>query len=323
MKRALITGVTGQDGSFLADLLLEKGYEVYGLVRRSSTSSNLSRIKHILSHDRFHILNGDLGDSASLFEAVRISNPDEVYNLAAQSHVRISFDTPEYTADVTGTGVARLLEAVRKNNPKAKFYQASSSEMFGKVQEVPQKETTPFYPRSPYGAAKMYAYWTCVNYRESYGMFVCNGILFNHESERRGEEFVTRKISKAVANIFTGKQNILKLGNLEAKRDWGYAPEYIYAMWKMLQQDKPDDYVIATGETHTIKEFVERAFDIVGLDWKQYVEYDASLERPAEVDLLVGDASKAKKILDWEPKIKFDELVKIMVEHDIKEIQNI
>lgn len=323
MRHALISGVTGQDGSYLADLLIEKGYQVFGLIRRSSSDTSLDRIKHLLDNKNFHIIYGDLGDSASLHNAVRISQPDEVYNLAAQSHVRVSFDMPEYTADITGSGVMRLLEAVREIKPTARFYQASSSEMFGEVAEVPQKETTPFHPRSPYGVAKVYAYWACVNYREAYGMFICNGILFNHESERRNQEFVTRKITKAVAKIKNGKQKELLLGNLEARRDWGYAPNYVYAMWLMLQQNNPGDYVIATGETHSIKEFVKKAFDHVGLNWQDYVKHDVALERPSEVNLLIGDMSKAKKILGWEPKVKFDELVKIMVDHDLKEESNI
>jgi len=324
-KRALITGITGQDGSYLAELLLEKGYEVYGIIRRSS-SFNTSRIDHIYKdpHDkksRLRLLFGDLSDSSSLFSILSEIKPHEVYNLAAQSHVRVSFDIPEYTADVTGTGTVRLLEAIRRLGLNTKFYQASSSEMFGQVMEVPQKETTPFYPRSPYGAAKLYSYWIVKNYRESYGMFACNGILFNHESPRRGETFVTRKITKAVANIKAGLQDKLYLGNLDAKRDWGYAKDYVEAMWLMLQQDEPDDYVIATNETHTIKEFLEESFGHVGLKWEDYVEIDSKYFRPAEVELLIGDYSKAKEKLGWEPKTRFKELAQLMVDADIAELK--
>lgn len=324
-KRALITGITGQDGSYLAELLLEKGYEVYGIIRRSSTF-NTSRINHIYQdpHEkdmRLKLIFGDLTDASSINKIVRDVKPDEIYNLAAQSHVRVSFDVPEYTADATGTGVIRLLEAIRENDLNTKFYQASSSEMFGKVQAVPQKEDTPFYPRSPYAAAKLYGHWITKNYRESYGMFACSGILFNHESPRRGETFVTRKITKAVANIKAGLQDKLYLGNLDAKRDWGYAKEYVEAMWLMLQQDEPDDYVVATNETHTVQEFVEKAFEHVGLNWKDHVEFDERYMRPAEVDLLIGDATKAKEKLGWEPKVTFEELVKIMVDADVADIQ--
>ncbi len=324
-KRALITGITGQDGSYLAELLLEKGYEVYGIIRRASTF-NTSRINHIYQdpHEKgakLKLIFGDLTDASSINKIVRDVQPDEIYNLAAQSHVRVSFDVPEYTADATGTGVIRLLEAIRENGLNTRFYQASSSEMFGKVQAVPQKEDTPFYPRSPYAAAKLYGHWITKNYRESYGMFACSGILFNHESPRRGETFVTRKITKAVANIKAGLQDKLYLGNLDAKRDWGYAKEYVEAMWLMLQQDEPDDYVIATNETHTVQEFVERAFEHVGLNWKDYVEFDERYMRPAEVDLLIGDATKAKEKLGWEPKVTFEKLVDIMVDADMAELQ--
>ncbi|MFO0955409.1 MAG: GDP-mannose 4,6-dehydratase [Candidatus Saccharibacteria bacterium] len=314
MKRALITGITGQDGSYLAELLLDKGYEVHGIMRRNSTFTT-GRIEHIFDKVTLHY--GDLADSSSLHHIVAKVQPDEVYNLAAQSHVKVSFDVPEYTADVTGTGTLRLMEAIRTCAPKAKFYQASSSEMFGKVLEVPQTEKTPFYPRSPYGAAKVYSYWITKNYRESYDMFACNGILFNHESPRRGETFVTRKITRAVAAIKAGKQDKLYLGNLDAKRDWGFAGDYVEAMWLMLQQDKPDDYVVATNETHSVKEFCEIAFGRVGLDWQQYVEVSEKYFRPAEVDLLIGDPAHAKKQLNWEPKVSFKQLVEMMVDADV------
>jgi GDPmannose 4,6-dehydratase len=324
-KRALITGITGQDGSYLAEFLLEKGYEVYGIIRRASTF-NTSRINHIYQdpHEkgaRLKLIFGDLTDASSINKIVRDVQPDEIYNLAAQSHVRVSFDVPEYTADATGTGVIRLLEAIRENGLNTRFYQASSSEMFGKVQAVPQKEDTPFYPRSPYAAAKLYGHWITKNYRESYDMYACSGILFNHESPRRGETFVTRKITKAVANIKAGLQDKLYLGNLDAKRDWGYAKEYVEAMWLMLQQDEADDYVIATNETHTVQEFVEKAFERVGLNWKDYVEFDERYMRPAEVDLLIGDATKAKEKLGWEPKVTFEKLVEIMVDADVADLQ--
>ncbi len=323
MKRtALITGITGQDGSYLAELLLEKGYEVHGMIRRSS-SFNTGRIAHIYEdpHNpsaklRLHYC--DLTDGSALNQLLRKIKPDEIYHLGAQSHVRVSFDIPEYTGDVTGMGTLRLLDAIRETGVKTRFYQASSSEMYGLAQEVPQKETTPFYPRSPYACAKLYAYWITVNYREGYHMFACNGILFNHESPRRGETFVSRKISRAVARIKAGLEETLFLGNLKAKRDWGYAPEYVEAMWLMLQQDKPEDYVIATGETHTVQEFVEEAFTHVGLDWQKHVKIDPHYFRPTEVDLLIGDPSKAKKILGWTPKVKFKELVRIMVDHDLQ-----
>ena len=314
-KKALITGITGQDGSYLAELLLEKGYEVHGIMRRNSTFTT-GRIEHIFDQIGMHY--GDLADSSSLHHIISAVQPDEVYNLAAQSHVKVSFDVPEYTADVTGTGTLRLMEAIRTCAPNAKFYQASSSEMFGKVLEVPQTEQTPFYPRSPYGAAKVYSYWITKNYRESYDMFACNGILFNHESPRRGETFVTRKITRAVAAIKAGKQDKLLLGNLDAKRDWGFAGDYVEAMWLMLQADSPDDYVVATNETHSVKEFCQIAFEHVGLDWEKYVEVSEKYFRPAEVDLLIGDPAHAKKQLKWEPKVSFEELVKMMVDADVK-----
>ena len=320
-KKALITGITGQDGSYLAELLLSKGYEVHGIIRRASTF-NTHRLDPIYSdpHSPKHKLflhYGDLSDASNLARLVSKIQPEEVYNLAAQSHVRVSFDSPEYTADITGTGTIRLLEAIRDAGIKPRFYQASSSEMFGLVQEVPQKETTPFYPRSPYGAAKVYSYWITVNYRESYGMHASNGILFNHESPRRGETFVTRKITRAVAHILAGLQDKLFLGNLDSKRDWGYAKEYVEGMWLMLQQDEPDDYVLATNETYTIRDFLDVSFGHVGLDWKKYVEIDPKYYRPAEVDLLIGDYSKAKKKLGWEPKTKMHELAKLMVDSDV------
>jgi GDPmannose 4,6-dehydratase len=321
-KKALITGITGQDGSYLAELLLSKGYKVYGIVRRSS-SFNRARLDPIYQDRHSSSANlfleyGDLSDGSNLARVIAKIQPDEVYNLAAQSHVRVSFDAPEYTTDITGTGAVRLLEAIREVGIKPRYYQASSSEMFGKVQAVPQTEETPFYPRSPYGCAKVYAYWITVNYRESYGMHASNGILFNHESPRRGETFVTRKITRALAHILAGLQDKLYLGNLDAKRDWGYAKEYVEAMWLMLQQDKPDDYVIATNETHSIREFLDVAFGYKGLDWQKYVEIDPHYYRPTEVDLLIGDYSKAKRQLKWEPKTKFADLVKLMVDADIK-----
>jgi len=321
MKKALITGITGQDGSYLADLLLAKGYEVHGIIRRASTF-NTSRIDHLYQDPhvngvRLFLHYGDLADSVNLVKLIYDLKPDEIYHLGAQSHVRVSFDIPEYTADVTGVGTIRILEAMREAGVGSRFYQASSSEMYGKVQEIPQSETTPFWPRSPYGAAKVFAYWATVNYRESYNMFATNGILFNHESPRRGETFVTRKISRGAAAIKLGRQKELFLGNLDAKRDWGYAPEYVEAMWLMLQQDNPDDFVVATGETHTVREFVEAAFGHLGLDWRDHVRHDARYERPAEVDLLVGNPEKAKRILGWEPKTRFTDLVKIMVDADL------
>jgi len=321
MKKALITGITGQDGSYLADFLLSRDYEVHGIIRRASTF-NTSRIDHLYQDPhvngvRLFLHYGDLADSVNLVKLIYELKPDEIFHLGAQSHVRVSFDIPEYTADVTGVGTIRILEAMRESGVKSRFYQASSSEMFGKVQEVPQTETTPFWPRSPYGVAKVFAYWATVNYRESYGMHATNGILFNHESPRRGETFVTRKITRAVAAIKSGRQKALFLGNLDAKRDWGYAPEYVEGMWMMVQQDTPDDYVLATNETHTVREFVEEAFAHVDLDWKEFVKHDPRYERPAEVELLVGDASKAKRQIGWEPKTKFKALVRIMVDADL------
>ena len=319
MKRALITGITGQDGSYLADLLLAKGYEVHGLVRRSSTRST-ERIQH--GDGELFLHHGDLADGAGLARVVRSVAPDEVYNLGAQSHVHVSFAQATYTADVTGAGVTRLLEAVRDTQESAgkviRFYQASSSEMFGKVAETPQRESTPFHPRSPYGCAKVYAHCQTVNYREAYGLHASCGILFNHESPRRGEEFVTRKIAKAVAKIVTGKQDTLRLGNLDAKRDWGFAGDYVHAMWQMLQQDTPDDYVIATGETHTVREFCEAAFGMFGMDYQKHVVCDPALHRPAEVDLLLGDASKARRVLGWTPTVTFRDLVTMMVDAELK-----
>lgn len=325
MKKALITGITGQDGSYLADLLVAKGYEVHGIIRRASTF-NTARIDHLYQDShvngvRLFLHYGDLSDAVNLTKLLYELQPDEVYNLGAQSHVRVSFDIPEYTADVTGVGTIRILEAIRESGVKPRFYQASSSEMYGKVQEVPQTETTPFWPRSPYGCAKMFGYWATVNYRESYGLFASNGILFNHESPRRGETFVTRKISRAVAAIKLGLQKELYLGNMDAKRDWGYAPEYVEGMWRILQADQPDDFVLATNETHTVKEFVQEAFGHVGLEWEKYIKYDARYERPAEVDLLIGDPAKAKRQLGWEPKVRFKELVQIMVDADLEMLE--
>ena len=322
MKRALITGITGQDGSYLAELLLEKGYEVHGIIRRASTF-NTARIDHLYADPhingvRMFLHYGDLSDSVNLVKLLYNLAPDEIYHLGAQSHVRVSFDIPEYTSDVTALGTIRILEAIREARLRSRFYQASSSEMFGKAQTVPQNERTPFWPRSPYGVAKVFSYWATVNYRESYGLHASNGILFNHESPRRGETFVTRKITRAVAAIKQGLQSELFLGNLEAKRDWGYAPEYVEAIWRMLQQDNGDDFVIATGETHTVREFVEAAFEAANLDWKKYVKHDPRYERPAEVDLLIGDSAKAKNILGWEPKVRFKDLVRIMVDADME-----
>ncbi|MEP6911396.1 MAG: GDP-mannose 4,6-dehydratase [bacterium] len=326
MKKALITGITGQDGSYLAELLLAKGYEVHGIIRRASTF-NTGRIDHLykdphINGVRLFLHYGDIADSTNLIKLLYRIQPDEVYHLAAQSHVRVSFDIPEYTGDVTALSTVRILEAIRETGSKSKFYQASSSEMFGKVQEVPQRETTPFYPRSPYGAAKLYAHWITVNYRESYGLFASSGILFNHESPRRGETFVTRKITRAAVRIKAGQQKKLYLGNLDAKRDWGYAKEYVEAMWLMLQQDEPEDYVIATGETHSVSEFLEETFSYLNLDWREYVELDPKYLRPTEVDLLIGDAGKAKRMLNWEPKVTFEELVHLMVDADMTVLQN-
>lgn len=317
-KSAVITGITGQDGSYLAELLLDKGYDVYGLVRRLSTP-NITRIEHIICD--IELVEGDLTDQSSMENIMHRINPDEVYNLAAQSFVGTSWTQPVLTGDVTGLGVVRLLESVRHNCPDSHVYQASSSEMFGKVSESPQNEKTKFHPRSPYGFAKVYGYWACINYRESYGMHISNGILFNHESPRRGIEFVTRKITDAAARIKLGMANELRLGNLDAKRDWGYAGDYVEAMWLILQQEEPDDYVIATGEAHSVREFVERAFDSVGLDWEKYVVVDPKFVRPAEVELLLGDASKAKRVIGWEPKVTFEELVTMMVEAEMKKLK--
>lgn len=325
-KPALITGITGQDGSYLSELLLEKGYEVHGIIRRSS-SFNTDRIEHIYKdpHNpsaRLFLHYGDLTDGTTLRRILEEVKPVEIYNLGAQSHVRVSFDCPEYTVDTVGLGVLRLLEAIRdyqqRTGIQVRFYQAGSSEMFGKVQEIPQKETTPFYPRSPYACAKVYGHWQTVNYRESYGLFACNGILFNHESPRRGPTFVTRKITRAVARIVKGMQKELYLGNLDAKRDWGYAKDYVRGMWMMLQHDQPDDYVLATNETHSIREFLDAAFSYVNLDWHDYVKFDERYLRPAEVELLIGDSSKARNVLGWKPSVSFDELVKLMVDSDLK-----
>jgi GDPmannose 4,6-dehydratase len=339
MKKALITGITGQDGSYLAELLLEKGYQVHGVLRRSS-SFNTSRINHLYQDPHQENVNlflhyGDLSDSSSLNKLIREIKPEEIYNLGAQSHVKVSFEIPEYTSDITGIGTLRLLEAIRQENPNAKFYQASSSEMYGKVQEIPQRETTPFYPRSPYGVSKMYSYWMTINYRESYGIHASNGILFNHESPRRGETFVTRKITKGLSRIKLGKSQKIYLGNLDAKRDWGYAKDYVEGMWLMLQQEKGDDYVLATNETHTVREFCELSAKELGMEltWEgkgtsekgvdrktgnTIIEIDPKYFRPAEVDLLIGDSTKAQNQLGWKPKTSFLELVKIMIEADLK-----
>lgn len=322
-KRALISGITGQDGSYLAELLLAKGYDVHGMVRRSS-SFNTGRIDHLylknqeLKEHRLFLHYGDVTDATSVAQLVDRFEPDEIYNLAAQSHVKVSFDVPHYTANVDALGTLNFLEAIRYKKKRIRFYQASTSELYGKVQEVPQSESTPFYPRSPYGVAKLYGFWIVKNYREAYDLFACNGILFNHESPRRGESFVTRKITMGAARIKHGLQDKLILGNLEAKRDWGYAPEYVEAMWRMLQVDQPEDLVIATGETHTVREFVEVAFGIAGLDWQRHVTSDPEYLRPTEVDLLVGDASRAKSKLGWQPTVKFRELVQVMMDADLE-----
>ena len=325
MKKALITGITGQDGSYLAEFLIKKGYTVYGIIRRSS-SFNTQRIDHLYQdpHEKNRKLNlvyGDLNDASSLNSLIKNICPDEIYNLGAQSHVKVSFEVPEYTAEVTGVGTTRLLEAIRDTGVKTKFYQASSSEMYGKVCQSPQNELTPFYPRSPYGAAKVYAYWMTVNYREAYHMFACNGILFNHESPRRGETFVTRKITLGLARIKHGLQKKLYLGNLDAKRDWGFAGDYVEAMWLILQQPKADDYVIATGENHSVREFLREAFDYAKLDWKKYVVIDKRYFRPTEVDLLLGDSSKARRVLKWKPKVNFKQLVRMMVDSDMQVVR--
>lgn len=326
-KTALISGITGQDGSYLAEWLLSKGYQVYGIIRRQSTFGT-SRLQHIFDEPtdpdaRLRLVYGDLTDASALNKILRNIRPDEIYNLGAQSHVRVSFDVPDYTADVVALGTLRLLEAMRESGIHAKFYQASSSEMYGKVQEIPQKETTPFYPRSPYACAKVYGYWITVNYRESYNFFACNGILFNHESPRRGETFVTRKITRALANIIHKRQDKLYLGNLDARRDWGFAGDYVEAMWLMLQQDQPDDYVIATGQNYSVRDFLEAAFSYKGLDWRKFVETDPRYFRPAEVDELLGDPSKAKKNLGWEPRVGFEDLVHMMVDSDIEDVRKI
>jgi GDPmannose 4,6-dehydratase len=321
MKKALITGITGQDGSYLTELLLKKGYEVCGIVRRSSTFGT-ERIDHLYKDPhqgpKLKLVYGDLTDGGNLSTIINDIKPDEVYNLGAQSHVRVSFDTPIYTVDADALGTLRLLEAIRSCGKKIRFYQASSSEMYGKVVETPQTENTPFYPRSPYACAKVYSFWQTVNYREAYGIFGCNGILFNHESARRGETFVTRKITRAATRIKLGLQDKLYLGNIEAKRDWGFAGDYVEAMWLMLQQDRPDDYVVATGETHSVREFLDEVFGHLDLDWQKYVEIDERYFRPAEVDLLLGDPAKAKKVLNWEPEVTFKALAKMMVEADMK-----
>ncbi len=321
MKKALVTGITGQDGSYLAELLLKKGYEVWGIMRRSS-SFHTGRIDHLYKdpHEqpRLRLVYGDLTDGGNLSTIVNDIKPDEVYNLGAQSHVRVSFDTPIYTVNTDGLGTLRLLEAIRRMEKPAKFYQASSSEMYGKAVETPQTEKTPFYPRSPYGCAKVYSFWQTVNYREAYGLFACNGILFNHESPRRGETFVTRKITRAATRIKLGLQDKLYLGNLDAKRDWGFAGDYVETMWLMLQHDKPDDYVIATGETHSVREFLDEVFGHLDLDWEKYVEIDERYLRPTEVDRLLGDASKAKKVLKWKPKVTFKELAQMMTDADME-----
>ena len=324
MKRAFVTGITGQDGSYLAELLLDKGYEVHGMIRRSS-SFNTQRIDHLYQDPhimgvRLFLHYGDLADAGRLTKLMYELRPDEVYHLGAQSHVRVSFDIPEYTGDVTGLGAIRLLDAIRESGvgKKIRFYQASSSELYGKVQETPQRETTPFHTRSPYGCAKLYAFWATVNYREAYNLHASNGILFNHESPRRGPTFVTRKITMAVARIKLGLQKDLYLGNLDARRDWGFAGDYVEVMWQMLQQEQPDDYVIATGETHSVREFCEEAFGLAGLDWRAYVRHDARYERPSEVDLLQGDASKAARVLGWKPRVSFKDLVRMMVDADLR-----
>ncbi|MHC4748241.1 MAG: GDP-mannose 4,6-dehydratase [Planctomycetota bacterium] len=321
MKKALITGVTGQDGSYLVELLLEKGYQLWGIMRRSS-SFHTGRIDHLYKdpheHPQLRLVYGDLTDGANLSTIINDIKPDEVYNLGAQSHVRVSFDMPIYTVDTDALGTLRLLEAIRSSDKPAKFYQASSSEMYGKVVETPQTEKTPFYPRSPYGCAKAYSFWQTVNYREAYGLFACNGILFNHESPRRGETFVTRKITRAATRIKLGLQDKLYLGNLDAERDWGFAGDYVEAMWLMLQQDKPDDYIIATGQSHSVREFVAEVFGYLDLDWHEHVEIDPKYFRPSEVDYLQGDASKAKKVLKWKPKVSFEELARMMTDADMK-----
>lgn len=322
MKKALITGITGQDGSYLAELLLGKGYEVHGIIRRSS-SFNTGRIDHLYQDPhvngvKLFLHYGDLGDSSNLMRLVHDIRPDEVYNLAAQSHVRVSFDSPEFTGDVDALGTMRLLEAIRLTGVKTRFYQASTSELYGKVQEVPQRETTPFYPRSPYAVAKLYGFWAVKNYREAYALHASNGILFNHESPRRGETFVTRKVTRAASRIKLGLQRELFMGNIDSLRDWGFAGDYVEGMWRMLQQDEPDDYVLATGEMHSVRELLEEAFSYVGLDWQEYTKHDDRYNRPSEVDQLLGDPSKAKRVLGWEPKVTFKALVKMMMDADME-----
>ena len=325
MKKALITGITGQDGSYLAELLLKKGYHVWGIIRRSS-SFHTGRIDHLYQDPHkqppLRLIYGDLTDGSNLSSVIKEVEPDEIYNLGAQSHVRVSFDNPIYTVNTDALGTLRLLEAMRSSKKNARFYQASSSEMYGKVVETPQNEKTPFYPRSPYGCAKVYSFWQTVNYREAYGLFACNGILFNHESPRRGETFVTRKITRAATRIKLGLQEKLYLGNLDAKRDWGYAADYVEVMWLMLQTERPDDYVIATGETHSVREFLDEVFGYLGLDWKKYVEIDKRYLRPSEVDTLCGNAEKAKKVLGWQPKVKFKELARLMTDADMQLAEN-
>ncbi|MEM6628448.1 MAG: GDP-mannose 4,6-dehydratase [Bacteroidota bacterium] len=337
MKKAFITGITGQDGSFLTELLLEKGYEVHGIIRRASVF-NTQRIEHLMGNPQLNLHHGDLSDSANLNKLLSNIKPDEIYNLGAMSHVAVSFEVPEYTAQVDAVGTLRILDAMLNHCPEAKFYQASTSELYGKVQEIPQKETTPFYPRSPYGVAKLYGFWITKNFREAYDLYACNGILFNHESERRGKTFVTRKITKIMSEISVGISDVLKLGNMDAQRDWGYAKDYVEGMWLMLQQDAPEDFVLATGKMYTVREFTEKAARHVGFDlvWegenenergydkntgKLIVEVDPKYFRPAEVELLIGDASKAKEKLGWEPKVEIDELVEIMMKNDLKEAQ--
>lgn len=321
-KTALITGITGQDGSYLAEFLLSKGYNVYGLIRRTSTEST-GRIQHLLDNEKVELISGDIIDQLSLLHAIHKSQPDEIYNLASMSYVKASWDHPVGTADYTGVSVTKMLESIKKVNQKIRFYQASSSEMFGKVQETPQKESTPFYPRSPYGVAKLYGHWITVNYRESFDLFACSGILFNHESPRRGMEFVTRKIAYNVAKIKLGLANSISLGNMDAKRDWGYAGDYVKAMWLMLQQEKPEDYVIGTGETHSVRDFVETAFNHVGInDWQKHVKVDERHLRPAEVELLMADPAKAKRQIGWQPEVSFKELVAMMVDSDIRLLKN-
>jgi GDPmannose 4,6-dehydratase len=324
MKKAMITGITGQDGSYLTELLLKRGYKVYGIVRRTSTleRERIDHLHNLADNSAMELIYGDMSDTSSLNRIIRLIKPDEIYNLAAQSHVKVSFDIPEYTAEITALGTIRLLETIRDSGLKPRIYQASSSEMFGRAKEFPQNESTPFYPRSPYGVSKVFAYGITVNYREAYNMFACNGILFNHESPRRGENFVSRKITLAATRIKYGLQNELHLGNLDARRDWGYAGDYVEAMWLMLQQDKPDDYIIATGQAHSVREFLDEAFGYAGLSWKDYVKQDPRYLRPTEVDYLVGDNTKAGKVLGWKPKVGFKELVRMMMDADMQKISS-